>query len=89
MLGLRAMFDALGDHKEFVRAEHNVAVPQLDRELSLHHQKQLIGLGVTVPHELPLQFDDLHIVIVDARNAVGLPVLGDCGESGGEIGCGG
>jgi hypothetical protein len=32
---------------------------------------------VSVPDELPLELDHLHVVVVDTRQAVWLPVLGN------------
>jgi len=64
MLGDRPMLDACWDNDHFARPQLDVAITELDGQLSVEHHKQLVGIGMRVPHELAEKLDDLDLVVV-------------------------
>lgn len=72
---LRAMFNTFRHHEHVVRAKDDVAVTEFDRQFTANHHEQLIGVGVGMPDKLSVQLDYLDVIVIDACQAVRLPVL--------------
>src|SRR5262249_35843037 len=64
-------------------ARHHVQLPRLQRHVTgvhpdgqpaVHHQEQLVGVGVHVPDELAPHLGQLDLVVVHRGDPLGLPV---------------
>lgn len=74
------MFDSARHHEQFTRPQWNISVSELDSNLPLRHQEHFVGVGVGVPDEFTFDLDDLDLVIIEGRNLLGRPVLGELTE---------
>jgi uncharacterized glyoxalase superfamily protein PhnB len=73
----RAVFHAAWHHEQLPGTQHHIAVPHLDRELSVQYQEELIGVRMPVPGELALDLHDPDVVVVDLGDLLRRPVLGE------------
>lgn len=71
------MLDACGDDEHVVWAEVYVPISELDDELPTSDHEEFIGVWMSVPDELAKELHNFHVVVVDARQASRLPVLGN------------
>jgi hypothetical protein len=51
---VRLVVDAPRYDVHVARAEYHLTVVQADRQLAVEHEEELVGVGVLVPDELPL-----------------------------------
>ncbi len=73
----RSVLDAPRDDDEFTFCERDDAVAKLDTERAAHDEKELVLVLVMMPHELALEFDELHLLAVELADDLGSPVLSD------------
>src|SRR3954454_3855878 len=73
------------DHVELSRAEHNVLLLKLNRERTREDDKELVGIGMTVPAELTGCPDHAHVVVVHRRDGPWSPAVVEGREGRGEI----
>src|SRR5262249_34652770 len=76
-VGARAVLRAAGHDEDLPWCQHDVAIAHLDGELSAEYQEELVGVGVLVPGELPLDLHDPDVVVVDLGDFLGQPVLSE------------
>jgi hypothetical protein len=79
------VLDTAGDDEEFALVELNVAVAELDGEVSREHEEEIVGVVVLVPDELALHFDEADVVVVEACDDLRLPVLVEQAELVGQV----
>ncbi|OLT19875.1 hypothetical protein BJF81_07545 [Ornithinimicrobium sp. CNJ-824] len=72
-----AVLDATGHHEKLSWAEDDVSVTELDRELSVDHEEQFVGVLMGVPDEVTLDLDQLDLVVVDPGDQLRGPVVGE------------
>src|SRR6267142_3139696 len=82
---LRLVLDAAGDDVHLTGLQRHLAVAQVDGQLPVHHDEDLVGLGVLVPDELALDLHDLEMVVVHLGDDLRRPLLRELGELLGEI----
>ena len=66
--GVRAVLDSSGDDEDLAGPKLDVAVAQMDGQAAAEHVEEVIGLVVLVPHERPLDLDDLQLVVVEVAD---------------------
>jgi hypothetical protein len=81
----RTVLDAARHHVELTWAKHDIAIAKLDSQITVEYEEELVGVIVAVPDELALQFDDLDLVVVQPRDDLWRPVVGDAGQLVAEI----
>src|SRR5882672_5065463 len=84
-VGNRQMLDAVRDDDELTRLDHEVAVPQLHPQPTLHDQKELVLTLVMVPDEFALEFRELHETVVYLADDFGTPLILKAAKHLGEI----
>ena len=75
LLRPRTVTHTLGHHENLPGAKRDVALGHLDDETAGKDEEEVIGIGVLVPDELALDFDDHEIVAVELTDSAWLPVL--------------
>src|SRR5262249_61596682 len=80
LVGARAVLDAARHDEELALAKLHVPVAQLDRQAAAQDEEEVVRVVVAVPDELALHLDDPHVVLVDAGDHLGPPVLVEEGE---------
>ena len=68
------MLDAGGHNKNVAKVEG--AIPQLDVERSLEHNKEIVCVVMLMPVELPVKLGHHNVVAVVSRNGAGRKTLG-------------
>jgi hypothetical protein len=71
------MLDTCRDDKYIIRAEVDISVTQLNGEVAGAHHEEFVGLWMCMPDKLALQLHYFDVVVVDARQAARLPIVGD------------
>ena len=74
------MLDTCRDDEYVIRAEVDIAVTQLNGEVAAAHHEEFVGVWMRMPDKLALQLDHFDVVVVDARQAARLPIVGDTVE---------
>jgi AcrR family transcriptional regulator len=74
-LRARAVLDTARHDEQLPGPEHDIAVPQLNRQLPVEDQEKLVGVGVLMPGELALDLHEPHVVIVNLGDLLRRPVL--------------
>src|SRR6266568_2137820 len=69
------LLDSPGHDNHFSFRELDVAVAELDPHPPLHDEKQLVLLLVLVPHEFPLELDELDGAVVDLADDLRAPMF--------------
>jgi hypothetical protein len=77
LIGDRAVLDTARNDEDVALTELDVSVTQLDREPPLEDEKEVVRVGVRVPHELALDLPDLDLVVVVVADDPRLEVLVD------------
>ena len=72
--------DAFRDDEHFSGAEGDVAVAKIQAERAVEDEESFVGVGVVVPDEVALQFDDLELVVVHLGDDFGGPLVVEEGE---------
>jgi hypothetical protein len=80
-----SMLDAAGDHNELAGIQNDLAVAQLNDELSFDHVEQLVFILVRVPDELAFHFCHFHIRVIDSADDLRRPLVSEARKLGGEI----
>src|SRR6185437_11385127 len=84
-LGHWLMLHPTRDHDEFSLFDPFVAVAELHAKAAFDDQEQFVFVLVVMKHEFALQFIELHVLAVEFRRDVGLPVFGNVGEFFGDV----
>lgn len=59
-----AVLDAAGHDVKIPRAEDDVAIAQLDRQLTFQYEEEVVRLGMRVPDEIARHLGNLQLVVV-------------------------
>jgi hypothetical protein len=79
-VGDRAMLDPARHDKKLPRAQRDGPVPHLNTEITRDNQEEFVGIGVRVPDKLSGELDHLDLVIIQSRNNLGRPRIGEQSE---------
>src|SRR5690349_1291276 len=81
------MLHALGHNEHLAGSEANVAVPHLDHQAALEHEKEVVRVCMRVPDELTLDLDHHQIVTIELADGPRLPMFFERGELLSEVDC--
>ena len=77
MLRYGAMRDAARNDEKVTFVELDGAVAEFHAEAAADDEEEFVFIRVIVPHELALEFDELHVLPVQFADDARIPVVGD------------
>ncbi len=69
------MLDTLWNNVHFAGPQFDRVVSHFDLEHAIEYEEEVIGVSVTVPHELALDFDDHEVMSVEQADGSWTPVF--------------
>ncbi len=64
VFGIRFMFCTSGDNQQLTCMQVHLSIPKLDAHVSFKHNEHFVGLSMTVPNKLSLDFDQFEVIII-------------------------
>ena len=74
-LGVGLVLDPLRDNVQLACGKFDRAISKVDSEFPVDDNKRFVGIVVTMPDKVALQFDDLELIVVHLRNDFRSPLL--------------
>ncbi len=71
----RAMFNPLGDHKNFTGTKHDHSVSKSNAHAPAEDKEKVVRILMLVPNKLALHFDYQQVMSIELADDAGLPVL--------------
>jgi hypothetical protein len=79
------MLDAAGHDDKLTRPQFDNPVPELDAKAASPDQKHFFHAIVVVPRECPMHLYKLHLLAIQLRYDLGLPLLRKAGKLFGDV----
>ena len=75
LLGDRPMLDAARHDEQLAFAQLDDAIAEFHAKRTVHDEEQLVLVLVLMPHELTLEFHQLHVLAVELPGDSGVPMV--------------
>jgi hypothetical protein len=82
------VFCSLRDDEHLPFLDGHIAIPEVNGHFPVQYDEHLIGVFVVMPNKLPLELDQLEVIVVHLGDDLRGPVLRELRELLGEVDCG-
>jgi hypothetical protein len=87
VLGVGLVLHSARHHEHLAGRQLHRAIAKIDAQHPIDNDERLIRILVVMPDKIPLQLDELELVVVHFRDHSGLPLLADQRELFHKIDC--